>query len=88
MMTHKKQDAEVIDITKIIEARKPKIKEENEYIPDSELYDVADLLVKISIMLDSLGQSKYGDKISDVVEEMFSDKEITPQMWGWNPDNQ
>ena len=84
-MPHKENEPEVINITDLIKARKQKAPEENEHIPDSELYDVADLLVKISIMLDSLGQSKYGDKISDIVEEMFTDKEITPKMWGWNP---
>ena len=87
-MTKNKNDPEVIDITPFI--RKRKALNQRAFLSrtkESHLYDIVDALVKLSIALDSIGQYKYGNKVSDLVEEMFTDKSITPQMWGWDSED-
>ena len=69
--------AKIIDIMPVLE-RKRREKEEKlrqeSYIPElPRLAEVADLLVQLTIVLDSLGHFEYADKISEVVGEMFED---------------
>ena len=84
-MARYKDDDKVIDITKL---RKKKIKKQQHKDDDldTKLYDVVDMIVKISIVLDEMGQTKYGNMLSDVVEKMFTDASLTPTDWGWEED--
>jgi len=85
-MARFKDDDKVIDITKL---RKKKIKEQHKDDDlDTKLYDVVDMIVKISIALDEMGQTKYGNMLSDVVEKMFTDTSLTPSDWGWEEESE
>ena len=75
-------DDKIIDLVPIIEKRKKeKLKEENESV---KLYEVVDVIVNLSIILDSLEKSYYADKLSDIVSEMFNDENLTSKDWGHN----
>lgn len=85
----KKEENKVIDIAPLLKERNRKNKvlsEENEKTEVIKLYEIADIIVGLSILLDEVGQHKYADKISSLMEEMFTDKEITPEDWGWKKD--
>ena len=85
-MTRFEDDDKVIDITQI---RKLKVVDEpDDSNNDSKLYDVVDMIVKLSIVLDGLGHSKYGNMLSVVVEKMFNDSELSPEDWGWEEESE
>jgi hypothetical protein len=72
----KNKDPQIIDIMPFIRKRK-KEKEEKifqeieENFPD--LADVAEILVNVSLILDTIGHFSYADKISDILAEIFED---------------
>ena len=84
-MTRFKDDDKIIDITKL---RKKQTKKADDESSGAKLYDVADMIVKLSIALDSLGHTKYGDMLSKVIEEMFTDASLSPEDWGWEEDSE
>lgn len=80
------EDDKVIDITKIIEKRKiedKKSTKDSDVNGEIKLYEIADIIVGLTILLDEVGQYEYANKISSLMKEMFEDKNITPELWGW-----
>ena len=75
--------AQVIDIAPYInEKRKERLKKisESSYIQEEEkeplLSEIADVLVQLTITLDSIGYFKYGNMLSEVVGQMFDEDEL------------
>ena len=82
----KKEDDKVINIADLLKKRKTVNQEEtkdDEYKAAIKLYEIADIIVGLTILLDEVGQYEYADRISSLMEEMFEDKNITPELWGW-----
>lgn len=80
------EDDKVIDITTLLKKRKIESQKEtkdDEHEEAIKLYEIADIIVGLSILLDEVGQHEYADKISSLMKEMFEDKNITPELWGW-----
>ena len=73
-------DSKIIDIMPYIERqkkenqKKKKSDYQKENVPD--LAEIADVLVQLTLILDSLGYFNYADKIADVVGEMFEDESL------------
>ena len=72
----KDEDPQIIDIMPFI--RKRKKKKEAEIYQEIEdnfpnLSDVAEILVNVSLILDTLGHYNYADKISEILAEIFED---------------
>lgn len=61
-------DNKVIDILPLIKKRKESRLERND---DPTLSDVADVLAKLMIILDSINQFEYADRISEILEDIF-----------------
>lgn len=71
------KDPQVINIMPFIEKRKKEKnlhQEKDQDYPD--LSYVAEILVNVSLILDEIGHSKYADKISDVLADMFEDDDL------------
>ena len=81
-MSQNTEDPKVIDITSVLKKRKETEKEKALEEDYPNLNDVAEVIVNLSLILDSIGYSHYGDKLSAVLEEMFLDQDIPPQDWG------
>ena len=73
-------DSKIIDIMPYIERQKKENQKKKKSdrqkgdIPD--LAEIADVLVQLTLILDSLGHFNYADKIADIVGEMFEDESL------------
>ena len=74
----KNEDPQIIDIMPFIRKRKKEKEEEVASYQETEdgfpdLGYVAEVLVNVSLILDSIGHFSYADKISDILAEIFED---------------
>ena len=69
-------EAQVISIIPYLKERSHvKVQQEN-FDEDPSLAEIADILVKVMIILDEIGHFKYADKISILLEEMFNSNDV------------
>lgn len=66
-------DNKVIDILPLIKKRKASRLERND---NPTLSDVADVLAKLMIILDSINQFEYADRISEILEDIFESPDL------------